>query len=219
MQILSVNVGRPRDVVWRGETIATGIFKDPVAGEVHVATLNLAGDQQANLVVHGGPQKAIYGYPSEHYEYWRHELPGVPLTWGNFGENLTTTGLAENALHIGDQLRVGTATLMVTQPRLPCFKLALRFDRDDIIKRFLLSRRSGFYFSVVQEGTLSATAPIEILHRDPLAVSVEDVMNLFLGVADDPQLLSRAMQLEALPENWKHEFVARAPARRAKHSA
>jgi len=219
MHILSVNVGLPREVVWKGETVETGIFKDPIAGDVHVGTLNLAGDRQANLVVHGGPQKAVYGYPSENYEYWRHELPEVPFTWGYFGENLTTTGLAENTLHIGDQLKIGTATLMVTQPRLPCYKLALRFDRDDIIKRFLLSRRSGFYFSVVEEGTVSAGAPIEIIHHDPLAVSVEDVMNLFLGITDDQRLLQRATQLEALPENWKYEFVARAHARRAKHSA
>jgi MOSC domain-containing protein YiiM len=219
MDILSVNVGLPREVVWKGETVETGIFKDPVAGDVHVGTLDLAGDRQADLVVHGGPQKAVYGYPSENYEYWRHELPKVPFTWGYFGENLTTTGLAENTLHIGDQLKIGTATLMVTQPRLPCYKLALRFDRDDIIKRFLLSRRSGFYFSVVEEGTVRATSPIEIVHRDPRAVSVENVINLFLGAVDDEQLLQRAMQLDALPENWKYEFGARAHARRAKHSA
>jgi MOSC domain-containing protein YiiM len=219
MEILSVNVGRPREVVWKGETVLTGIFKDPVAGEVKVGTLNLAGDQQANLVVHGGPQKAVYAYPSENYGYWRQELPQVPFTWGYFGENLTTTGLAENTLHIGDQLKIGSATLMVTQPRLPCYKLALRFGRDDIIKRFLLSHRSGFYFSVVEEGTVSAKSPVEIIHRDPHQVSVDDVMNLFLGFVDDERLLQRAMQLEALPENWKHEFVARAPARRAKHSA
>lgn len=219
MEIVSVNVGRPRAVVWNGEIVETGIFKDPVVGEVHVGTLNLAGDQQADLVVHGGPQKAVYGYPSEHYEYWRHELPDVPFTWGYFGENLTTAGLAENTLHIGDQLKIGTATMMVTQPRLPCYKLALRFDRHDIIKRFLLSRRSGFYFSVVEEGTVSAASPIEIIHLDPLAVSVEDVLNLFLVAVHDEELLQRALQLEALPENWKQEFVARAHARRTKHSA
>jgi MOSC domain-containing protein YiiM len=215
MQVLSVNVGLPRDVVWQGETISTGIFKSPVAGDVHVSTLNLAGDRQANLVVHGGPQKAVYGYPAEHYEYWRQELPGVPLTWGNFGENLTTTGLTEDALHIGDRLKIGSATLMVTQPRLPCFKLALRFDRDDIIKRFLLSRRSGFYFSVIEEGTLRAGLPIEVIHRDPRQVSVQDVMNLFLGIERDHELLQRASQLEALPASWKHEFVARAGRRRS----
>jgi MOSC domain-containing protein YiiM len=219
MDILSVNVGLPREVAWKGIIVETGIFKDPVAGEVKVSQLNLAGDRQADLTVHGGAEKAVYAYPSENYEYWRHELPKVPFTWGYFGENLTTTGLAENTLHIGDQLKIGTATLMVTQPRLPCYKLALRFDRDDIIKRFLLSRRSGFYFSVLEEGTVSAGAPIEILHRDPLAVSVEDVMNLFLGIADDQRLLQRAMQLDALPENWKYEFEARAHARRPKHSA
>ena len=215
MQILSVNVGLPREVIWKNETVQTGIFKSPVAGDVHVGTLNLAGDRQANLVVHGGPQKAVYGYPSEHYEYWRNELGGAPLSWGNFGENLTTTGLAEATLHIGDQLKVGTATLMVTQPRLPCFKLALRFDRDDIIKRFLLSLRSGFYFSVVEEGTLSAGSPIEIIHRDPRKVSVQDVMSLFLGLERDNELLQRALQLDALPEGWKHEFVARAGRRRS----
>jgi MOSC domain-containing protein YiiM len=215
MQILSVNVGLPREVVWKGEVIPTGIFKSPVAGGVHVGTLNLAGDRQGNLVVHGGPQKAVYGYPSEHYEYWRNELDDASLTWGNFGENLTTTGLAEDTLHIGDQLKVGTATLMVTQPRLPCFKLALRFDRDDIIKRFLLSLRSGFYFSVVEEGTLSAGSPIEIIHRDPRQVSVQKVMKLFLGYEHEDDLLQRAMQLEALPEGWKHEFLARAGRRRS----
>jgi len=129
-------------------TVQTGIFKDPVNGPVTIRKLNLAGDQQADLTVHGGAEKAVYAYPAEHYEYWRKTLPEAPFSWGKFGENLTTEGLGEDSLCIGDRLRVGSAILMVTQPRMPCYKLALRFDRDDMIKLFLTSQRSGFYFSV-----------------------------------------------------------------------
>src|SRR5258705_2995471 len=152
MKILSINAGRARDVFHAGRMIRTGIFKAPVETRVRVNVLHLAGDQQADLTVHGGAEKAVYAYPAEHYEYWRKKLPEVPFSWGKFGENLTTEGLTEDTLCIGDRLKVGSAILMVTQPRMPCYKLALRFDRDDMIKRFLTSQRSGFYFSVIEEG-------------------------------------------------------------------
>jgi MOSC domain-containing protein YiiM len=216
MQIISVNVSLPREVTWKGETVETGIFKEPVSANLAVRRLNLDGDRQADLTVHGGPYKAVYGYPSEHYEYWRQELPEASLTWGNFGENLTTTGLLEETLYIGDRVKTGSALLQVTQPRLPCYKLALRFERDDIIKRFLFSRRSGFYFSVLEEGELSTSAPVEIVSRDPRQVSVTDIVNLFLGIDRNPDLVQRALQLEALPENWKAEFAAREQARAAR---
>ena len=155
MKIVSVNVGMPRGVVWKGMTVQTAIFKEPVAGSVRISKLNLAGDQQADLTVHGGPEKAVYACPAEHYEYWRKELPEVPFSWGRFGENLTTEGLREGTLCIGDSLKIGSAVLMVTRPRMPCYKLDLRFDRDDMIKRFLMSGRSGFYFSVIEPGEVT----------------------------------------------------------------
>ena len=215
MQVISVNVGLPREVVWKGMTVQTGIFKEPVDRPVTISNLNLAGDQQADLTVHGGAEKAVYAYPAEHYAYWREKLPDVPFSWGKFGENLTTEGLTEDALCIGDRLRVGTAVLMVTQPRMPCYKLALRFDRDDMIKRFLTSRRSGFYFSVVEEGVVQAGSKVEILSRDPHRVAVVDIVRLYLGQARDPELLRRAMNVGALPQGWKADLPLRARIERA----
>lgn len=209
MQVISVNAGQPREVIWKGMTVQTGIFKDPVDGPVTIRKLNLTGDQQADLTVHGGTEKAVYAYPAEHYEYWRKKLPEVPFSWGKFGENLTTEGLAENMLCIGDRLRVGSAILMVTQPRMPCYKLALRFDRDDMIKRFLTSQRSGFYFLVVEEGEVHAGSKVEIMSRDPHQVAVVDIVRLYLRQAHDPKLLDRAMNVSALPQNWKGELAAR----------
>jgi len=190
-------------------TVQTGIFKDPVDVPVMIRKLNLAGDRQADLTVHGGAEKAIYAYPAEHYEYWRKKLPQVPFSWGKFGENLTTEGLTEDTLCIGDRLKVGAAILMVTQPRLPCYKLALRFDRDDMIKRFLASQRSGFYFSVIEKGEVRAGSKIEILSRDPDPIAVVDIVRLHLGQAHDPELLHRAMNVSALPQSWKAELAVR----------
>src|SRR5215471_3611574 len=151
MKLISLNVARPRLAIFKGTTINTGLFKQPVSGPVALRTLNLDGDRQADLSVHGGPYKAVYGYPSEHYSFWRQELPDTTLPWGTFGENFTTEGLVEEELHIGDQLQIGTAVIMVRQPRVPCYKLAAKFERDDILERFLRSGRSGFYFSVEKE--------------------------------------------------------------------
>ena len=210
MKIVSVNIGLPREVVWKGITVQTAIFKEPVAGTVAIRELNLAGDQQADLAVHGGSQKAVYAYPAEHYEYWRKQLSDVSLSWGAFGENLTTSGLREDTLCIGDLLRVGSAVLQVTQPRMPCYKLQLRFNRDDMIKRFLVSGRSGFYFSVIDPGDVGAGSKVEILDRDSHSVTVADIVSLYLGQRRDAELLQRAMNVTSLPKNWKTQLLLRA---------
>lgn len=209
MQVISVNVGVPREVVWRGKTVLTGIFKQPVPGRIKLRSLNLEGDRQADLSVHGGLYKAIYAYPSEHYPYWRNELAGMELPWGMFGENLTIAGLLEDAIHIGDRLRVGTAELRVTQPRTPCYKLEIKFGRADMVQRFLASQRSGFYFAVVQEGDVAAGDSIEIIDRDPDQITVADIVRLRQGELHDLDLLQRAVQLQALPSNLRDQLKKR----------
>lgn len=207
MQVLSVNVGLPRQVHWKGGTVSTGIFKEPVSGRIKVRMLNLDGDRQADLSVHGGADKAVYVYPAEHYEYWRRELTGMELPWGMFGENLTTAGLMEGAVNIGDQFRIGSAILRVTQPRMPCFKLAIRFGRDDMVKRFLDSRRNGFYLAVLQEGEIGAGDSIERMGRDENDVKVADIISLFTWDKENLDLLHRAVKVEALPESWRSYFA------------
>ncbi len=156
MKIISLQVGRPRTVRWRGKAITTGIYKEPVDGRIMLRRFNLDGDQQADLTVHGGWGKAVYVYPSEHYAFWRKELPDTQLPYGAFGENFTTEGLDEQSVHIGDRFRIGSAVVEVTQPRLPCYKLGVRFKRSDMPKRFHASRRSGFYVAVIEEGEVGA---------------------------------------------------------------
>jgi MOSC domain-containing protein YiiM len=206
MKLISIQVGQPREVTWRGKTVTTGIFKEPVDGPVMARTLNLDGDAQADLSVHGGVTKAVYAYPSEHYEYWRNELPDVEFAFGKFGENFTTEGLVENEVFIGDRFRIGDAELMVTEPRMPCSKLAVKFQRPDIVKRFLASRRSGFYFAVTREGEVEAGDPIEKLGRDGSDVSVADIVRLYAFEKDDVDTLRRAIRLEPLPESWRGYF-------------
>jgi MOSC domain-containing protein YiiM len=206
MQLISVNVGRPREVTWKGKTVSTGIFKEPVNTRVMVRSLNLDGDGQADLTVHGGLDKAVYVYPFEHYDYWRSELPDAELTPGIFGENFTVTGFKEEELNIGDRFQVGTVQLMVTQPRLPCYKLGIRFGRPDMVKRFLASRRTGFYFRVLQEGEVVAGDALEPVSRDDNNITVADITQLYTREKTDPELLHRAAQLEALPESWRDYF-------------
>ena len=206
MKLLSVNVGLPREIEWKGKTVRTSIFKRPIAGRVRVSTLNVEGDQQSDLTVHGGPDKAVYAYPSEHYPFWRTELPGTDLPSGVFGENFTTTGLLEETLHIGDRLRVGSAEFVVTQPRMPCFKLGIRFNRSDMVKRFLQSGRTGFYFAVHKEGEVAADDSIEVLERDEYKVPVADIVNLYRGNAGNQDLLRRVTELPSLPNSWREYF-------------
>jgi MOSC domain-containing protein YiiM len=209
MKLISLNVARPRLALYKGATSNTGIFKQPVSGPVPLRTLNLDGDRQADLSVHGGPYKAVYGYPSEHYDFWRSELPGMDLPWGMFGENFTTRGLAESELHIGDRLQIGSAIVMVRQPRQPCYKLAAKFQRDDMLERFLHSGRSGFYFSVEQEGTVAAGDSFEFLSRDQEAVSIAEMNRLFVLEKYNHTLLEKALNSSALPEDWRDYFLPR----------
>jgi MOSC domain-containing protein YiiM len=207
MKILSVNVGLPREVTWQGKVVMTGIFKEPVSTPVMLRTLNLDGDRQADLTVHGGVNKAVYVYPAEHYDYWRDELPGVDLFSGMFGENFTTDGLLEEAAYIGDRFRIGDTEVMVTGPRMPCYKLGIKFGRPDIIKRFLASRRTGFYFAVVRGGMVGAGDAIKLIGREQQEVSVADITRLYAFEKDDLETLRRAVEVEALPENWKGYFL------------
>jgi MOSC domain-containing protein YiiM len=210
MKLLSVNVGLPREVEWNRRTIRTSIFKAPVSGRVQVRKLNLSGDEQSDLKVHGGVDKAVYVYPSEHYTFWRNELPNHNLDWGIFGENFTTEGaLDDKTVRIGDRFRIGSAEFVVTQPRLPCFKLGIRFGRADIIKRFLHSARNGFYFAVVEEGDVAAGDSIELLGRDENGVTVADVVELYTADAAKQDLLQRVSELAALPESWRAYFRKR----------
>lgn len=209
MKIISVNVGLPRLVLHNDEPVSTGIFKEPVAGRVMMRTLNLDGDRQSDLSVHGGPQKAVYIYPSEHYDFWKEELPDMDLSWGIFGENLTTTGLLETEINIGDKFRVGTGEVMVTQPRMPCYKLGIRFGRPDIIKHFLASERSGFYISVLKEGEVGAGDEFQLLEKNTSGVRVVDVTRLYSSDKENVDLMRRAIATEALTESWRERFQKR----------
>lgn len=212
MKLISVNVGLPREAVWHGRNVTTGIFKQPVQGRVALRKLNLDGDRQADLSVHGGYHKAVYCYPISHYAYWRRALPGRELPLGMFGENFTTEGSMEASVHIGDQFSVGSAEVVVTQPRLPCYKLGVRFQADDMVKQFLASGRTGFYLAVTREGAVGAGDEITVIDRDPNAVPVSEITRLYIAKRysdDDMTAVQRAVQVAALPESWKAYFRER----------
>jgi len=211
MKIISLNVARPRLATYESQTFNTGIFKKPVSWPVPLRTLNLDGDRQADLSVHGGPFKAVYGYPSEHYEFWRKELPDTEFSWGMFGENFTTEGVFERELHIGDRLQIGTAIVMVRQTRIPCYKLAAKFRRSDIIARFLHSGRSGFYFSVEKEGTVAVGDSFEFLTHEDNGITIAEMNRLFVEEKYNRKLLEKAMATSWLPEDWHEYFGKRLP--------
>jgi len=210
VRVLSVNIGRPQEREWKGLRVLTSIFKYPVEGEVRVGSLDLEGDEQADLSVHGGADKAVYLYPSEHYAYWKERLPEEVLTMGNFGENLTTDGVLESDVCVGDELEIGTARVAITQPRLPCYKLQVRFNREEMTKRFYESRRFGFYFRVLREGTVAAGSAIRVVDRDPAQVTVSELIRLYTKDSRDPDLLRRAVSARYLPAGWRQELQERA---------
>lgn len=207
-QLVSCNVSTPVMIQTGGRQVATAIFKLPVAGRVKVGRLNLEGDRQADLTVHGGFYKAVYAYPSEHYAWWREQLSETEMPWGMFGENLTTAGLLEADIRIGDRLRIGTAVLQVTQPRMPCFKLAAKFGRADMVKRFWASGRSGFYLSVVDEGELAAGDEIVRTAAAEPAITVSEVVRLYRDPNPPRQTLELALAAPLAP-SWKEELRER----------
>jgi MOSC domain-containing protein YiiM len=212
MRIVSLNVGLPRDVTWHGRVVTTGIYKDPVKGRVALRTLNLDGDGQADLTVHGGEYKAVYCYPVGHYDYWKKELPGEDLPMGMFGENFTTDGLLEVSVNLGDRFSVGSAEVVVTQPRLPCYKLGVRFQSDDMVRRFLASGRTGFYLAVTREGEVTTGDEIKVISRDDHAVPVSEITRLYIAKRyddNDVKSVRRALRVAALPESWKDYFRER----------
>ena len=209
MKLVAISVGKPTTVKWQRRNVQTSIFKTPVGGRVHVGRLNIDGDAQADLRVHGGVDKAVYAYPAEHYSFWHDELPDAELSWGSFGENFTTEGLVENGVSIGDRYRIGNAELIVTQPRMPCFKLAIRFGRPDIVKRFLKSRRTGFYLAVEREGDAGPGDAIERITRDERRLTVDDVVSLYGAKSGDRLLLQIASEHPALPPSWREYFRKR----------
>lgn len=209
MNLVSVNCGLPQNVVWHGRTITTSIYKEPVEGRIALRTLNLDGDRQSDLTVHGGKDKAVYCYPIEHYAFWSQELSNRPLPMGAFGENFTIQGLLDDSVHIGDRFSVGSAEVIVTQPRLPCHKLGIRFESDDMVKRFLDSRRMGFYLAVRREGDVGAGDEMIKLSADPISIPVPEITRLYVakqwGIGEIRQV-QRALTVAALPESWKQWF-------------
>src|ERR1700730_7647812 len=212
MELVSVSTGLPREVMWHGRSVTTGIFKEPVEGRVALRMLNLDGDRQADLTVHGGEFKAVYCYPVAHYDYWRRELPGREVPTAIFGENFTTGGLLEDSVRLGDRFSVGSAEVIVTQPRLPCYKLGVRFQADDMVKRFLASGRTGFYLAVTREGEVGAGDEIKVSARDPNAVPVSEITRLYVAKRygeSDASSVRCASRVAALPESWKEYFRER----------
>lgn len=215
MRVLSVNVGLPREVIWRGKPVTTGIYKQPVPCRVPIRALNLDGDRQADLRVHGGRDKAVYAYPSEFYELWSRERPEFDFGPGTFGENLTTEGLLDDDVSVGDRFLVGTAELVVTQPRLPCFKLGIKMGRNEFVTEFLERGLHGFYLAVAREGDVEAGDPIVELDRESRGFRVTEVARLYARDKDDVDGLQRAADLDVLPEDWREYFRKRASARAA----
>jgi MOSC domain-containing protein YiiM len=212
MKLISVNTGLPQQMTWHGRSVTTAIYKQPVEGRVAMRKLNLESDRQADLSVHGGEHKAVYCYPAEHYNYWRRELLGRELPIAIFGENFTTNGLLEDSVHLGDRLSIGSAEVVVTQPRLPCYKLGVRFQADDMVKRFLASGRTGFYLAVTREGEVGAGDEIKVIARDPNGVTVSEITRLYVAKRygdNDASSVRRASRVAALPESWKEYFRER----------
>ena len=205
-KILSVNVSYPKEVDFEGQKVTTGIFKEPVEGRIKLRTLNLDGDKQADLTVHGGPDKAVYAYPVEHYEFWHKVYPNMEMPNGMFGENFTIEGLMENDVNVGDVFEIGSAKVVATQPRMPCYKLGVKFGRMEVLKKFLASGRSGIYFKVLEEGEVGAGDSIIQIHKDTNRVGISDIVRLYASDREDIKTMRRAVKVEALPKGWKDYF-------------
>lgn len=206
MNLLSINVGLPQEFSWKGKKVRTAIFKQPVFGKIWLSHENLDGDRQGDPRSHGGQYKAVYAYPGEHYTFWRRQLPGFDLAWGSFGENFTTQGLLEDEVCIGDVFQVGTAIVQVSEPRLPCYKLNLRFQREDILEKFQNSRRIGFYLSVLQEGQVTPGDEITVVDRHVGGITISEALRLRVFDTNDIESLKNAVQDTALTPHWRQRF-------------
>ncbi|HEY2820977.1 MAG TPA: MOSC domain-containing protein [Candidatus Acidoferrum sp.] len=209
MKIVSLNVGLPREVEWHGHAVTTGIFKSPTPKRIRLRKLNLDGDRQADLTVHGGEHKAVYCYPVEHYAFWKKKLSGRDLPLGAFGENFTTEGMLEDNVFLGDRFAINDAEVVVTQPRLPCYKLGVRFQSDDMVKKFLASRRIGFYVAVTREGEVATGDEIVPITRNVSGVSIADFTRLFLAkqfTQKDAAAIHQLFELPSVPNDWKSYF-------------
>lgn len=206
--VVSVNVSELRPMEFNEQTIYTGIFKSPVSRPVLVRTLSIEGDAQADLVNHGGLQKAVYFYPSEHYPFWANSLGVDGLSPGALGENFTSLGVLEDNVLIGDRWRVGSAVVEITQPRSPCYKLALKYGRPDLVPRFLEALKPGFYAAVIEEGVVRPGDKMELIWRPDVRISVEDVFRLAVGFEPEPGLRSAIAEHEFIPDFWKQKVIA-----------
>lgn len=209
MKLISLNVGLPREVEFEGNMIKTGIYKNPKEGKIALKRLNLDGDRQADLSVHGGPDKAVYSYPSEHYQFWRDQYPNIEMNWGMFGENFTTSGLLEDEVNVGDEFEVGTSKLVAVQPRMPCFKLGVKFGTVTIIQKFFASGKPGIYFRVLKEGEVAAGDEIKMTKRDEHNIRIKDIMRLYTSEKSNIEKIKKAVNVPALPESWRSFFLVR----------
>jgi MOSC domain-containing protein YiiM len=201
MEVLSVNLGKATSITWKGRSFRTAIVKEPIAGRVDVGLLGLTDDEHANSENHGGSFKALLTSPWEHYsEYWVPELAGDPLAPGSFGENLTTCGFQDHEVFVGDKHRIGTSLVAVTVPRKPCIKLNARHGRDDILRKYIESKRTNFYLTVLEPGSVAAGDPMALVQRHHAQVPPRSVVDLYLGHSTDPQLLERTLNIELLTD-------------------
>jgi MOSC domain-containing protein YiiM len=205
-KLISINVSLPKEVDFEGQKVITGIFKGPIEGRIILKTPNLDGDKQADLTVHGGPDKAVYAYSIEHYEFWRKVYPDIKMPNGMFGENFTTEGLMEAEVNVGDVFEIGSSKVIATQPRMPCYKLGVKFGRMDVLKKFLASGRSGIYFRVLEEGDVGAGDQIMQIKKDTNRVGISDIVRLYASDREDIKMMRRTVKVEALPEGWKDYF-------------
>ena len=210
MQVISVNVSAVKEVLYRDQPITTGIYKEPVGFRVRVGELGLEGDAQADRRVHGGPDMAVYAYPVQHYAYWQSELDVKKYPFGQFGENLTVSGLREESVRVGDMFRIGSALLQVTAPRIPCYKLALRMEQpNSFILTFQKSGRVGFYLRVIEEGELGVDDPIERVQASDDAESIAGFLKEFTAQTPDPDRIEKILRSPGLPEPWAKHFQKR----------
>jgi MOSC domain-containing protein YiiM len=207
MQLLSLNIGLPQEYSWKGKSVRTSIFKQPTSQPIYVHAEHLAGDGQADLRVHGGPYKAVYSYPQEHYAFWQNHLGGAELEAGTFGENLTTSGLLESQVRVGNCYQIGTAVLMAVQPRQPCFKLGLRFQNDQMVRDFEQAGRSGIYFRVIQEGTLRVGDAITLVQQSTHAVTIQDLTDSLAPGPKDAQKLEAMLAVPDLIPSWRERLT------------